>query len=258
MDEKKIVWYTDERTEDFASTRDKIRVEPVTEDYPYHRPDPVWHVLSFLVHRVFAVVVLFPFMKLGMGMRIRNRKALRKIRSGFFLYGNHTQDIADAYLPTFTGFPRKVNILVGDAAVSIPFVKHLVPLLGGIPLPSTVHAYKPFLQEMERRIRRHQAVAVFPEAHIWPWYNGIRDYPDTSFAYPFRFNVPAVGFVVTYRQRKIFRNGKPLVTVTLSDPIYPSDCSGRRDMRDRVYSFMRDTAEKEHSYAYIEYRKKEG
>ena len=53
------------------------------------------------------------------------------------------------------------------------------------------------------------------------------------------------------------KNGKPRVTVTVGEPIYPKECADKKELRDKIYWFMKNTAEEKKSYAYIEYIKKE-
>ena len=110
-------------------------------------------------------------------------------------------------------------------------------------------------------MNRRRAVALYPESHIWPWYTGIRPFGDSSFDYPVKDNVPCVAFTTTYRRRKIFKNGKPLITVTVSEPFYPGPSlprqAARRDLRDRAYSFMCGVASAPGNYEYVKYVKKE-
>ena len=47
------------------------------------------------------------------------------------------------------------------------------------------------------------------------------------------------------------------MTVTLSDPFMPEDYPDKKQLRDGVYRFMTETVEKENSYAYRTYVKKE-
>jgi len=93
---------------------------------------------------------------------------------------------------------------------------------------------------------------IYPEAHIWPYYNGIRPFPDTAFAYPVREQVPAVGVVVVYRQRKLLRFLPPCITVVVGEPVYPDASlpprSARRALHQKVYTFMCDTVARRHSY----------
>lgn len=254
--EKKTVFYTDELNDDFAVTRNQ-KAKKITGKYDYLKDGrPVWKFFRTFLYRVIATPVAFIYM-LFKGIKIKNRKALKKIKGGYFLYGNHTQGAGDAFTPSLLTFPKRANILVSPQAVSIPVVGTLVPLVCGLPVPFDIAATKHLHKAMQKLLNKKQVMVIYPEAHVWPYYNGIRNFSAASFAYPFTFGVPAVGFAVTYRQRKIFKNAKPFVTVTVSEPIYPEDCENKREMRDKIYEFMTATAEREKSFAYIEYVKKE-
>ena len=191
------------------------------------------------------------------GLRIENRKALRALPGGYFLYGNHTNTLADAFIPTLLAFPRRANIITSADTVSIPGVRNIVQMLGAIPLANTIEGTRQFLAAMHRRLERGQAVMIYPEAHIWPYYNGIRPFPDTSFAYPVREQLPVVAAAVVYRQRKLLRALPPRITVVVSDPFYPDPAlpprSARRDLHKKVYTFLCDTVSARRSYAHIEY-----
>ncbi|MBQ2178193.1 MAG: hypothetical protein II451_03605, partial [Oscillospiraceae bacterium] len=238
---KKIIYYEDAVHDDFAGNN--IRAKTVPADFPFAIRNPFWLILEFVLYRLIATPLVWLIGKLGFGLKIKNRKALRGLRgTGYFLYGNHTQGMMDAYTPTLVSFPRHAHIVTGPEAVSVPVLRRLVQLLGGIPLPGTVHGYRPFSEALHLRIRQKRTVAIYPEAHIWPWYTGIRPFPDGSFSYPVRENVPAVAYVTTYRQRRIFKQLWPCMTVTLSEPFYPDPTlpprAARKKLRDEVYGFM--------------------
>ena len=97
--------------------------------------------------------------------------------------------------------------------------------------------------------------------HIWPYYTGIRPFGSNSFMYPVRMDVPAVAFTVTYRRRRIFKNRRPLITVTVSEPFYPdknlSPKKARDKLRDEVYGFMKATASASDCPEYYRYIKRE-
>ena len=201
--------------------------------------------------------VLLFLRKLVFDLRIENRKVLRELPGGYFLYGNHTNTLADAFIPTLLAFPRRANIVTAADTVSIPGVRNIVQMLGAVPLADTIDGTRQFLAAIHRRLERRQAVMIYPEAHIWPYYNGIRPFPDTAFAYPVREQVPAVGVVVVYRQRKLLRFLPPCITVVVGEPVYPDASlpprSARRALHQEVYTFMCDTVARRHSYAHIEY-----
>ena len=256
---KKIIYYEDAVHDDFAGNN--IRAKTVPADFPFAIRNPFWLILEFVLYRLIATPLVWLIGKLGFGLKIKNRKALRGLRgTGYFLYGNHTQGMMDAYTPTLVSFPRHAHIVTGPEAVSVPVLRRLVQLLGGIPLPGTVHGYRPFSEALHLRIRQKRTLAIYPEAHIWPWYTGIRPFPDGSFSYPVRENVPVVAYVTTYRQRRIFKQLWPCMTVTLSEPFYPDPTlpprAARKKLRDEVYGFMCRVSSAPGNYAYYEYRER--
>lgn len=255
MRDDKIRYYGDETEEDFAGSRNLTRERHVNGRYRYSH-GILWRAASWFLYRCAATPVAYCWCRHRFGVRIKNRRALRGLEGGYFLYGNHTMSAGDAFLPTLLTFPRRCDIVVGGEAVSLPVVRTLVPMLGGIPLASTTLAARNFIRTLSDRIDDGRAVVIYPEAHIWPYYNGIRDFPDSSFAYPLRLGVPAVGFTVTYRRRKLFPKAHPHITVTLSDPIMPGDVENRTELRNLIHDFMTDTVAREGSVAYIHYEKK--
>ena len=186
---RKTIYYHDPLHDDFAPTNGHIRPKPIGADFPYEHPSPVWQALAFVVYRLIMTPFLFLYCKLVFGLRIENRKVLRELPGGYFLYGNHTNTLADAFIPTLLAFPRRANIVTAADTVSIPGVRNIVQMLGAVPLADTIDGTRQFLAAIHRRLERRQAVMIYPEAHIWPYYNGIRPFPDTAFAYPVREQV---------------------------------------------------------------------
>ncbi len=255
---KKVIYYTDEKNDDFAPTNGRISTKRVDGDYPY-RHGPLWRLGSWAVYRLLATPLVWLYCKLAFGLRIKNKRALRGLLGRYYLYANHTTMTLDAFLPTLLAFPYRGDVVTGPDAVSLPGLGGLVQMLGAVPLPTGVRGMNAFLERLQRSFDRRRAVLIYPEAHIWPFYNGIRPFSDASFSYPVRFGVPAVGAVVVWRKRRILRRLPPLATVWLSDPVSPppqaTPRAARRHLRGQIYRFMCDTAAREHSYAYIEYVK---
>lgn len=250
----RTVEFEDEKNDDFAS---RARSAAAVDGSYRYSHGAVWQLSSFVLYRVIATPVAYAFCRMRFGVRIKGKKNLRGLRGGYFLYGNHTQGAADAFIPSLVSFPRRCDIVCGREAVSIPVVKHIVPMVGGIPLGSTVGGCRNFYDALGESIRSGHAVTIYPEAHIWPYCNFIRDYPSGSFMYPQKLGVPAVGFTVTYRSRKIFKKRPPLITVTVGKPVMPGECATRDELRDRIHGFMTDTVNSAGSFEYIKYRKKD-
>ncbi len=259
MKQCKIRYYTDELNDDFAGT--KINTCEVTEDFTFVNKNIFWRICEAVVYRGIVTPLVWVFGKVAFGLKIKNRKVLKSLkRTGYFLYGNHTQGVMDAFTPSLCTFPKKAHIVVNPDAVSIKGIRQLVLMLGGLPLPTDMKGYKPFRDAIKTRVEQNRVMTIYPEAHIWPYYTGIRPFKATSFSYPVSLSKPCVAFTTTYRQRKILKNAYPKITVTISEPFYPdkslSEKEARQKLRDEVYGFMTSVANSEENYEYIKYVKR--
>ena len=253
---KKTVYYTDALHDDFAGT--DINTQSIPADFPFAITNPFWVILEFIVYRLIATPLVFLIGKIGFGLKIKNRRVMKQLRStGFYLYGNHTQGMMDSYVPSLAAFPHRTHLIANPDAVSIPGIRRLVMLLGAIPLPDSLNAMRAFVQALRLRVSQKHAIAVYPEAHVWPWYTGIRPFSSASFGYPVSQKVPAVAQVTTYRKRKLFKFLWPCMTVTLSEPFWPDETlsphAAKQKLRDQVYDFMCKTVSDPENYAYYEY-----
>ncbi len=75
-------------------------------------------------------------------------------------------------------------------------------MLGAVPVPNKISEMKKFYKTIETRIQNNKPVVVYPEAHLWPYYKKIREFPDTSFKFPVNLNVPSFCITTTYQKRK--------------------------------------------------------
>ncbi len=259
MEPKRTVYYTDEHNDDFAGNG--ISAKIIGDGFVYVNKNPLWRVIGTFLYRFVASPVALLTCRLLYGVKIKNRRALRGLKSGYFLYGNHTQTVHDAFAPTLLSFPRKSYIVTSPDAVSIPALGQIVMMFGALPIPGSHRASRKFLGALEHRIKQGCAVTIYPEAHIWPYYTGLRSFPDDSFSYPVRLGVPAVAFAVTYRERKILKRLPPLITIHVSDPIYPDSelniRAARAKMHGEVCDFLRTHICTGDNAEYIRYIKKD-
>ena len=195
MRSERVIYYSDPLTDDFATMN--IRTREVGPEYPFVRSGLLWKLFAFLLYYFIAVPLVFLISKLYLGLRFENREVLRQLSgTGYFLYGNHTRAL-DAFLPAMTAFPKKAYVVSNPDAVSLPGLGWLVMMLGVIPIPTRFSGMRKFIDAVSRRCREGNCVAIFPEAHIWPFYTGIRPFSDTSFRYPVKENLPVVAMVTT-------------------------------------------------------------
>lgn len=260
MKARRTYYYTDELNDDFAATKE-LAGKPIGEDFPYIHKNPLWRGAAAILYRGIVTPIAFLYCKLLFGLRIKGKKHLRGLKNGYFLYANHTQHAADAFIPTLVSYPRKAYIVTAPSAVSIPGMRNIVQMLGAIPLPDETKELQRFAEVLKTRVSQGAAICIYPEAHIWPYYTHIRPFRAGSFAYPADCGVPVVPYVVTYRERRLFKGLHPCITVQIGAPIFPDPSvpnrKERHRLRDAAYAVMTETAEGANQPEYIRYIRKE-
>ncbi|MBO5879206.1 MAG: hypothetical protein J6Q68_01470 [Clostridia bacterium] len=252
----KTVYYTSEENDEFSSAR--IEARTIGKDYVYINKSLAYRAVRFILHKIIAPPIAFPFVKIFLGQRIKNRRVLRPFRKkGYFIYANHTHPTGDAVMPSTMLFPKSVFTVVHPANVSMPVMGKLTPYLGAIPTPSSIGGLRSFKNAIEKRILEGAAVVIYPEAHIWPYYTGIRHFAATSFSFPVDFDEPCFAMTNTYQKRRFSK--KPRVVTYIDGPFYKNSELSRREqpdeLRDRIYAVMLERAG-ESTCEYIRYVKK--
>jgi 1-acyl-sn-glycerol-3-phosphate acyltransferase len=200
----------------------------------------------FFWYRIVATPLALGYLNFKFHHKVVGRDILKKHRNtGYFMYGNHTQDIGDALIPNVLDIPKETYVIVHPNNVSMPVLGKVTPYLGALPLPDDMKAYRSFLRAIEQRIGEGAKVVIYPEAHIWPFYTGIRPFPDDSFVYPIKHGVPAFCFTNTYQKRRFSK--KPRIVTYIDGPFYPDESIPQRErkseLRGRVYECMKKRAE---------------
>lgn len=253
---KKTVIFSDTSNDDFSSV--KVRRRIVYEDFPFIHDSLAWRIIATLLYYGIAVPIAFIINKVWFGVRIENRRSVRKINRGVFMYGNHTQYFSDATCPAMIAFPHRAYVIAGAEAVSIKGIGWLVQMLGGLILPTERNGTPKFREAVSKRITEGARIAIYPEAHIWPYYTGIRDFSPASFLYPVSCNTPVVAYVTTYRKR-ILSFLPPAITIIVSEPFYPDSSlderTSRKVLRDQVFEFMCEQTQRNED-EYIQYVRK--
>lgn len=257
MDKRKVIYYEDELNDEFSLAQ----ITPITIDknYVYDHGTAWKRFTRFFWYRIVATPIAYVYAKLTFHHKVIGREKLVAHKdTGYFLYGNHTQDIGDAVIPNLLHISKESYVIVHPNNVSIPVIGRIVPSLGGIPLPDDMDAYRNFLRVIDKRIEQGAKVVIYPEAHIWPFYTGIRPFPDTSFHYPVRCGVPAFCFTNTYQKRRFSK--KPRIVTYIDGPFYPAEDvpqrQRKRELRDRIYACMCERARLS-DVEWIKYIKKE-
>ena len=238
-------------TDDFEQSANQQFTLP--EDYRFVRTDPGSRLLSALTYTAaagFAAV----YCPLWLHMHVHGRRCLRGLKGGFFVYGNHTQPVGDVVIPALCVWPRRIYTVVSTANYGIPVIGRLLPYLGALPIVDSVRGIKELHRAMEHRLKEGHPLVIYPEAHVWEYYTGIRPFPATAFKFPVKYGVPSVAMTVTYRRSRWFR--RPRMDVYLDGPFYPEGATAREQtdsLHRQVYDAMCERSRLSNA-EYIEYR----
>lgn len=256
---RRVILYKDPLNENFSPESSSYDGK-AKDDYIYVSKNPIKQVVSWIVYWIFAKPVLFLLCNLTRRVKVRNRKEIKKLRNkGYFIYSNHTNHY-DAFLPhVMVNRSKKTYIVADESILSIPGLRRLTKILGGLPLPSSKRAEKNFNEALKHRFNQKRAIALYPEGTIWPFANEIRPFSSKPFIYPAKFGAPVVGMLVSYRSpRGLFKKmKKPCIDITLSQPIYPKKELSIEEnsiyLRDQVYEFMKRISDIGIKLDYINY-----
>ena len=235
---EKIYEYKDELNDEFSQA--EITPRKIDENYKYIHKNPFWLILAFLFNIiVFPVKIIYP--KIKFRIKYIGKEKLKKYKkTGYFVYVNHTQVFADTFIPSNPIWPKKNYIIVNPENVSMPFIGNGIQMLGAIPVPGDKKAMKNFLNQIEVVIKKKQAITIYPEAHIWPYYTKIRNFKSVSFKYPVELDVPAFCMTNTYIRRG--KTDKVNIVTYIDGPFFPNKDltkqEQKQDLRNRVYEQM--------------------
>ena len=256
MKEEKVIYYKDELNDEFS--RGGITARTIDESYRYEGTPLRPFARGFFYHFL-AKLIGFFILKIGFGHRVLGREKLKETKGNArFIYGNHTNPLPDAFIPTLIDFTGSTYVIVHPDNVSMPVLGRITPSLGAVPLPEGMKAYKNFTKYLDSLVKKHSSVMIYPEAHIWPYYTHIRPFKADSFHYPVKYDVPVYCFTNVYKKRLFFK--KPRIETHIEGPFYPDTSLSKpervKKLRDEVYEAMvRNSLKNE--VEYIRYVKKE-
>lgn len=243
MKERKIYYYSDEVNDDFAGTN--ITRKPLPEDYEYLNKGFWLKLRRGIVYYCIIRPFTFVYNKLIKSVSYVGKKKLKGYKkSGAFMYGNHTSMVIDAFNPSYIAYPRPADVIINADAMSIKGIRWLLKSIGGFPIPEGFHAMAKFTASVKEAIDKRHWVAIYPEAHIWPYYTKIRPFSAVSFGYPVKCDAPVFSYTMIYKKRKHSRYPKRVVYIDgpfLPDKSLPTKVAAQK-LRDEVYSAMCERA----------------
>ena len=250
----KTIYWKDELNDDF----DEVGLErpEVPANYHYLRRTKV---LSFIAYYLLGKPIMGLFCLLH-GIRVVNKQHLKPLaKTGYFIYSNHVA-ISDVFkFQTLAVGKKRVNIIGYSDALSLKGLRPLLRAFGYLPIPNDIDNLKKLKDAVKHLVDHHEAVLIYPEAHIWPYYTKVRNFKSGSFNYPANSGAPVVPIVTTWRKPKIGK--KPKQTVLIGSPIFPKEELGVLDNKNYLYeeclNAMKRMSESVEQFEYIKYIKKE-
>jgi 1-acyl-sn-glycerol-3-phosphate acyltransferase len=212
----------------------------VDEHFRFVNRNLFFRIGSSLLFYLIGMPVLTIASRLFLGLRIKGQQNLRYLKGGAVTVTNHVH-MLDSTMVACTLFPRKPLFASLKSNFEIPFIRWLVRLLGGVPIPESPKALHAFMEAMRKQLQKGRIVHFYPEASLWPRHTELRPFKNGAFHLAVKSGVPIVPMVFTFREpgnlvRKLHK--KELVTLTIGKPEYPaqqgSDKSRMNEMREAV------------------------
>jgi len=254
---KRVVYYSD-MNEEHSGHKIKIK-KPIDKNYKYISKNPFYKFLTFVCYRIVATPIAFLYAKVFKRIRFKNAKVIKKCKDvGYFVYANHTNQFSDVFSPHLIAFPKKTYLIVNPENVNVPVLGNATKMLGALPIPTVFDGTRNFMNAIEKRILQGSPVVIYPEAHIWPYYTGIRPYSATSFRYPVKFREASYCYTTTYQ--KGWSKKKPKIVIYVDGPFYPDVTLDEKAQQEKLHQEIFETMKKRSelsNFEFIKYVKKE-
>ena len=259
--EERVFYYASEE-DDPIKTKEQERKEKVTLPEGYEFIPKHWWVRAYssVLFRIFWIFGQW-YERWYWRAKFYGRKKLKKARGkGYVIYANHTNPFHDVFGPALAA-DRRIFTIISPVNLKIPGIGKFLPYIGGIPLGTNKEEKKAMNEAVDKRLRQGNCLVIYPEAHVWPYYTGIRKFPagGKSFKYATRNNLPVFTMTTTYHKRKRGKRDLPRMEVYLDGPFYPdpsrSEKENQADLARKAYDSMVKYSKKS-SYDYFEYKKK--
>lgn len=252
--QKKVIYYSDVLNDEFSTK--EIKAKKIDKNYKYQYTF-FGIIAHFILYRLIMIPCCYFYLKIKFHHKIVGKEKLKVNKNkGYFIYGNHTQIVADAYIPTFISLNKSTYVITHANNVSMKGLGKITPYLGAIPLPDDISSMRHFLKWIENRAEKN-AICIYPERHLWPYYTKIRPFDEKAFNYPVKFNSPVYCFTNTYKKRK--NPNKVKIVTYIDGPFYVDNKisinENKEKLRNEVYNSMVNRS-KLNEIEIIEYKEK--
>jgi len=245
MKNRQEIYYYDSFETDFLETKNQEVKLP--KNFKWIKKNPIYNFLAYILYYGVLIFAFF-YAKFALHLEIVGKEKLKR-QKGYFIYSNHTLKLGDVFNPFLVNFPRKPYLICSKSNLGIPFLGKLLPMAGALPIPENIHDMIKFNKAVKKRAEKHPVV-IYPEAHLWPYYTGVRPFSTSSFLFPAEQNKSCFVAVTTFQKNRttIYIDGP-----FKNDPKLNKHENAKR-LRVEVEKVMKRLAEK-NEVEYIKYIK---
>ncbi|MBE6567111.1 MAG: 1-acyl-sn-glycerol-3-phosphate acyltransferase [Ruminococcaceae bacterium] len=233
-----------ERCDEHMITVNKKREIKYDENYPYLKKG-FFFAIARGVFFVLLYIVVFPLLRLVLGLRIEGRKNVRRNRklfkNGLITVSNHVfmwdfLCVMRAIHPRLARFPAWKENLDGN-------LRWLIRWAGGIPIPTeSFRAMAKCNRAIEEVLEKGKTLHFFPEGSMWFYYPDIRPFKLAVFKYAVKYDKPVLPISLSFRPRrglyKLFGKS-PCVDMHIGEPLLIdkslTKLAAAEDLRARAY-----------------------
>jgi len=252
--------YVPEPVEEFSGDNPFTRMAPIRGElkdirfdgtYPYLDKSLKFKIGHFLVYLALWIVA-FPVNRIRYGLEIVGREKIRRNRAlfanGMMTVCNHVHRwdmicVLQAMRYREAWIPMYAQPFRGKDGF-------WMKTIGGIAIPEERSGLREFDKALEELHEKKQWIHIFPESCSWKFYAPLRPFKIGTFNMAYRYALPIVPLMITFRPRigwrRLFCKGEPLLTIHVGDPIVPNLDRPRKEetarMRDLAHKTMLDMA----------------
>ncbi|HOE15106.1 MAG TPA: glycosyltransferase [Candidatus Paceibacterota bacterium] len=206
-------------------------------------PRLIKRIFSFLLYYGIATPVFYIYFKLIRGVKIKNRKRIKKLKTGAVVVSNHVHKLDSAMngiallpkKPIFTSIPQNFELRVAG---------HLVSALGASPIPITPFQAKVFLYQAKQKLLNKKFIHVFPEGNLVPSDRTIRKFKRGAFFLAEEAKVPVIPIRIKFIDKRWYQYPfffKTKIELIIGDFIYPNVFLNKKDSINDLVKRAHDT-----------------
>ena len=206
-------------------------------DYPYIDRSAGFKFKQWWT-RLLLNIIVFPMCPAYMGLRIKNRKNLKKykdqLKGGAITVSNHI------HMWDYIAIMKAIRHRKPHVIVWAPNVRGkdgpLVRMVGGVPIPDGDLAGKvAFNKAIDDSLDRGEFLQVYAEGSMWECYPYIRPFKLGAASLACRHHKPILPIGFSFRKpswiRKNIFKQEVAVTLTMGEPIFPDENLGEQERR---------------------------